>query len=358
MLGEVAMRPTLQDMANILNLSKSTVSRALAGDSRVAEATRTKVVTLAEQIGYRPNPIAQGLATRRTNIIGLAVPYAPRSLSDPFYLEFLGAAGDTAMKYGYSLLLSAAEREGSGGYRSHMELANSARVDGMILTEPRVLDERIEILKKMDLPFVFLGMVEDPDVSWVSGENTRGAAFAVARLIELGHRRIACITGPSDQTASKARFKGYSVALAEAGIPLDRNIVASGDFTQTGGYQAMKAVLEHESDISAVFACNDVMAFGVMRALREAGLAIPNDVSVLGFDGIPFAEYMDPPLATVRQPILELGRTIVEILVEQMNGKNKCPIHKVLNVEFQPAGSIAPPSWISREASTCVSGAV
>ncbi|NLJ61126.1 MAG: LacI family transcriptional regulator [Firmicutes bacterium] len=343
------MRPTLQDMASILNLSKSTVSRALAGDPRVAEATRSRVVALAEQIGYRPNPIAQGLATRRTNVIGLAVPCAPRSLSDPFYLEFLGAAGDTAMRYGYSLLLCAAERDGAGGYRSHMELADPARIDGMILTEPKISDERIEILKERNLPFVFLGMAENPDVSWVSGENTGGAVSAVARLIELGHTKIACVTGPFDQTASEARFKGYSAALAEAGIPLDRNIVASGDFTQAGGCQAMKSILEHGSDFSAVFASNDVMAFGVMRALREAGLVIPDDVSVLGFDGIPLTHYMDPSLATMRQPILELGRTIVEVLVEQMNGKNLCPIHKVLNVEFQPGGSIAPPHRASKE---------
>jgi DNA-binding LacI/PurR family transcriptional regulator len=342
-LGEIAMRPTLQDMASILNLSKSTVSRALAGDPRVAEATRNRVVALAERIGYRPNPIAQGLATRRTNIIGLAVPCAPRSLSDPFYLEFLGAAGDTAMRYGYSLLLSAADGDGADGYHPHMELAHSARVDGMILTEPKIQDERVGILRKMGLPFVFLGMAEDPDVSWVSGENTGGAAEAVAHLIDLGHRKIACVTGPADQTASETRFKGYREALAEAGIPLDLNIVASGDFTQIGGYQAMKSILRHDGDISAVFASNDVMAFGVMRALREAGLVIPDDVSVLGFDGIPLTQYVDPPLATVRQPISELGSAIVEVLVEQMNGKSLCPIHKVLNVEYQPAGSVAPP---------------
>ena len=207
------------------------------------------------------------------------------------------------MRYGLSLLLSAADNDGVGGYRSHMELADPARIDGMILTEPKIADERIEVLKQIGLPFVFLGVAEDPDVSWVSGENRGGAAEAVAHLIELGHERIACVTGPSDQTASEARFKGYRTALADAGIPLDRNIVASGDFTQTGGYQAMQSILEHKNSISAVFACNDVMALGVMRALREAGLLIPDEVSVLGFDGIPLVRYMDPPLATVRQPI-------------------------------------------------------
>jgi DNA-binding LacI/PurR family transcriptional regulator len=342
------MRPTLQDMASILNLSKSTVSRALAGDPRVAEATRNRVVALAERIGYRPNPIAQGLATRRTNIIGLAVPHAPRSLSDPFYLEFLGAAGDTAMRCGYSLLLCAADSDGAGGYRSHMELADPARIDGMILTEPRISDERIQTLKERNLPFVFLGMAEDPDVSWVSGDNTGGAAKAVSHLIDLGHKRIACVTGPFDQTASETRFRGYMTALAEAAIPLDRNIVASGDFTQTGGYQAMKSILRYDSNISAVFASNDVMAFGVMRALREAGLVIPDDVSVMGFDGIPLTQYVDPQLATVRQPISELGSAIVEVLVEQMNGKGLCPVHKVLNVEYQPAGSVSHPPYRER----------
>ena len=352
------MRPTLQDMASILNLSKSTVSRALAGDPRVAEVTRHRILTLAQQIGYRPNPVARGLATRRTNTIGLAVPCGPRSFSDPFYLEFLGAVGDTAMKYGYSLLLSTADSDGAGGYRSHMELADSARIDGMILTEPKVADERVGMLKEMDLPFVFLGVAQDPNVSWVSGDNRGGAAKAVTRLIELGHMRIACVTGPRDQTASGARFEGYCRALAEAGMSLYRNIVAAGDFTQAGGYIAMRSILEHEKDISAVFACNDVMAFGVMRALREAGLLIPNDVSVLGFDGIPLARYMDPPLATVRQPILELGTTVIEVLVEQMNGKRGCPIHRELPVEFQPAGSIAPPERASGESSFSVSGAV
>lgn len=342
-VGDVAMRPTLQDMADILNLSKSTVSRALSGDPRVAQATRARVEALAEQIGYTPNPIAQGLATRRTNTIGLAVPCAPRSLSDPFYLEFLGHAGNAAMKCGYSVLLSAAEEDGPGTHNAHMELASSARVDGMILTEPKLRDERVEALKKACLPFVFLGVTSDPDASWVSCENKRGSAEAVAWLIKLGHTRIACLAGPADQTASGARYQGYCEALADAGIPLDLNIVASGDFTQAGGYAAMTEILERGNPVTAVFASNDVMAMGAMCALQEGGLSIPEDMSIVGFDGIAFAQYSVPPLATVRQPIDELGKTAVEVLMELIRGERKGPIQRVLPTKFQPAGSVAPP---------------
>lgn len=335
------MKPTLNDMATILNLSKSTVSRALSGDPRIAESTRARVSSLATQIGYRPNSVAQCLATRRTNTIGLAVPHAPRSFSDPFYLEFLGAVGDAAMKSGYSLFLSAAASDGAGRYTSHVELADSTRVDGMILTEPAAGDERAESLKRAGVPFVFLGMASDPDVSWVSGDNAGGAAQAVSYLAGLGHTHIACITGPDDQTASRARFDGYRTALGDAGLALDRNIIADGSFTQAGGYEAMKSILASGRAPSAVFACNDVMALGAMRALREAGLAIPGDVSVVGFDGIALGEYVDPPLATVRQPIAELGQAAVHVLIEAMSASVAGPVHQVLPVQFRPAASIA-----------------
>lgn len=336
------MSPTLQDIADVLKLSKSTVSRALSGDPRVAESTRARVSSLAQHMGYRPNVTARALATRRTNTIGLVVPWAPRSLSDPFYLEFLGAAGDAAMRSGYSLFLSAPDGDGAGAVRAHAELADPRRIDGMILTEPKANDERIELLRGIGLPFVFLGVASDPEVSWISGDNTVGARDAVGHLISLGHTRIACITGPQDQTASESRFEGYRSAMSGAGLPIDRNIVEAGEFTQAGGYAAMRSIIDSDRALTAVFVCNDVMAFGAMRALREAGLAVPADVSVVGFDGIAMSEYVDPPLSTVKQPIQELGRMAVQILIEQMNGADG-PAHCVLPVEYRPSDSVGPP---------------
>lgn len=305
----------------------------------MAEATRRRAEGLAKQIGYQPNPMARGLATRRTNVIGLAVPWAPRSLSDPFYLEFLGYAGDTAMKRGYSLLLSAPEEDGAGAFRSHVELAASARVDGIILTEPKVVDERIGLLREFDVPFVFLGMSSTPDVSWVSGNNRAGAEEAVRHLLGRGHTRIGCVTGPPDQTASVGRFDGYRAALAEAGVALDRNIVAPGDFTQAGGYSAMCEILESGRSITAVYACNDVMALGAMKAARESGRQIPMDLSIVGFDGIAMGEYMDPPLTTVRQPIRELGVAAADILIDQIEGRAQGQVHRVMPVALREGGS-------------------
>jgi DNA-binding LacI/PurR family transcriptional regulator len=333
---------TLQDIADMLKLSKSTVSRALSGDPRVAEDTRARVVSLARHMGYTPNPTARALATRRTNTIGLAVPWAPRSLSDPFYLEFLGAAGDEAMRNGYSLFLSAPDGDGAGVVRAHTELADPRRIDGMILTEPKANDERIELLRSVELPFVVLGVASDPDVSWISGDNTAGARDAVDHLISLGHTSIACITGPPDQTSSDARFEGYRLAMCRAGLPIDRNIIVAGDFTQSGGHSAMRVIINSGRVPSAVFACNDVMALGAMRALREAGLTVPADVSVVGFDGISMAEYVDPPLATVKQPIQELGRMAVQILIGHVSGEAD-PAHRVLPVQYQPRDSVGPP---------------
>ena len=336
------MSPTLQDIASMLKLSKSTVSRALSGDPRVAESTRARVASLAQHMGYTPNPTARALATRKTNTIGLAVPWAPRSLSDPFYLEFLGAAGDDAMRNGYSLFLSAPDVDDPGAMRAHAQLADPRRIDGMILTEPKANDERIAFLRGVGLPFVVLGITSDPGVSWISGDNTAGARQAVEHLIELGHTSIACITGPPDQTASTARLEGYRLAMSGAGLPIDRNIMEAGDFTQSGGYTAMRAIIDFGRPLSAVFACNDVSALGAMRALREAGLSIPRDVSVVGFDGISTADYVDPPLATVKQPIQELGRTAVQALIVQMGGESR-PSQRILPVQYRPAGSVGPP---------------
>jgi LacI family transcriptional regulator len=251
------------------------------------------------------------------------------------------------MKKGCSLLLSAMEGDDAGARRSHMELADPARVDGMILTEPKQRDERVSVLREMGLPFVFLGFCPDPAVSWVSGDNREGAAKAVRYLIELGHKRIGCITGPLDQTASAARYGGYEQALSEAGLRVDRNLVISGDFTQAGGHEAMHELLSGGLGISAVFVSNDVMAFGALKALREEGLSVPADISVVGFDGISMSRYTDPSLTTVRQPIAELGRKAVEILITMIEGGSSLPAHLTLPVEIQVGESSGPAPAVS-----------
>ena len=313
------MPVTMQDLAQWLKISKSTVSRALAGDPRVSSETRARVQHLARELNYHPNTAASGLARRRTNVIGLVIPFAPRSLSDPFFLEFAGGIGDYAITKGFSILLSS-PRASDGQSASGMtfsRIVSARRVDGLILTEPKVADERVDYLKERDIPFVFLGNPgRNDEVCWVDGDNRAGVEMAVDHLVSLGHRHIACIAGPPDQTATHRRLEGYRSALQRHGIPYDESYVAQGDFTEPGGYRAMMDVLDRSPRVTAVFASNDMMAIGALNAAKQRGLAVPGDLSVVGFDGIALGAYVTPALTTVTQPIYRLGQAAAELLIK------------------------------------------
>jgi LacI family transcriptional regulator len=320
----------MQDLAEWLKISKSTVSRALAGDPRVSSETRARVQHLARELNYRPHSAASGLARRRTNVIGLVIPFAPRSLSDPFFLEFVGGIGDYAVTKGFSILLSSprASQGGPSGSTTFAEIVSSRRVDGLILTEPRITDERVDFLKERGIPFVFLGNPgRNSDVCWVDGDNEAGVEMAVDYLVSLGHRNIACIAGPPDQTATFRRLEGYRAALARHGIPHDESRIAQGDFTEPGGYRATMDILDRNTGVTAVFASNDMMAIGAINAARQRGLRVPQDLSVVGFDGIALGAYVTPALTTVTQPIYRLGQAAAELLIRLVERQSPSERH-------------------------------
>lgn len=317
------MGVTMAEIARRLNLSKSTVSRALSADPRVKEETRRRVLALAEELNYRPHPVASGLARRRTHTLGLVIPSPPRSFSNPFYLEFIGGVGDYAMKHGYTFFFVRSEELLTFGWRGAPAIA--ALADGYILTEPQVDDPRLRFLREEKRPFVFLGRPMEAeagdDVSWVDGDNAGGAQAVVRHLIELGHRRIACIAGPPDQVATYHRLSGYKEALAEAGLPFEARAVAPGDFTEEGGRQAARALLELYPEMTALFASNDLMAMGAMQELRHAGKGVPDEISVAGFDGIRLGGLVTPRLTTVSQPIYRLGEVAARLLLAAIAGR-------------------------------------
>lgn len=321
---------TMQDLAQWLKISKSTVSRALAGDPRVSKETRARVQQLARELNYHPHSAASGLAKRRTNVIGLVIPFAPRSLSDPFFLEFVGGIGDYAITKGFSILLSSprASQDEPAGNTAFTKIVSSHRVDGLILTEPRVTDERVDFLKERDIPFVFLGNPgRNSDVCWVDCDNEAGVELAVDHLVSLGHRDIACIAGPPDQTATFRRLEGYRAALQRHGIPYDESHVAQGDFTEPGGYRAMMDILDRSPGVTAVFASNDMMAIGAISAARQRGFRVPQDLSVVGFDGIALGAYVTPALTTVTQPIYRLGQAAAELLIKLIERQTPAERH-------------------------------
>lgn len=385
------MRPTMSDVAAAASVSKSTVSRALSGDSRVKYETRVRIMRIAQELGYTPSFSATALARGRTWMIGVATPGTPRGFSDPFYLEFLGGLGDGAIRAGYNLLIAAPspDEEAPGGL-ALMEAAAAAAtetgaraaadkeasaagfagrsrgmdlrgiiaqgaVDAVALTEPAENDPRLAVLRQYGVPFAFLGTCEEngrvaEGVSFVDGDNIGGARAAVEHLIALGHRRIACVTGAAGLVSTRHRLEGYRQAMAAAGLPVDERWIVDGESTKAGGRRAMENLLamglgRDAEAPTAVFAANDVMAIGALLAAREAGLRVPDDVSIAGFDGIPMAEVVDPPLTTVQQPIYELGRKLADViltLLEAERRKEAPVLQEIVPCRLVVRGSTAP----------------
>ena len=228
-------------------------------------------------------------------------------------------------------------------------------VDAVALTEPAENDPRLAVLRQYGVPFAFLGTCEEngrvaEGVSFVDGDNIGGARAAVEHLIALGHRRIACVTGAAGLVSTRHRLEGYRQAMAAAGLPVDERWIVDGESTKAGGRRAMENLLamglgRDAEAPTAVFAANDVMAIGALLAAREAGLRVPDDVSIAGFDGIPMAEVVDPPLTTVQQPIYELGRKLADViltLLEAERRKEAPVLQEIVPCRLVVRGSTAP----------------
>ena len=305
----------MAELARKCGYSKATVSRALADDPRVKPETKALIWDMAERYNYRPHQVASNLAKRRTKTIGLLFPSAPRTIADPFFLEYLHGVSETLFEQGFSLLIPQVKQQRVT--ETIEQLIAHRRVDGVILTEPRLEDERIHLLQESNVPFVFLGSTVNEDVSWVDGDNRGGICQGVCALGALGHRRIAVITGEEGLVSAKKRFLGYQDGLAALGLELNRDLVWPGDFTRQGGYAAVASRLNQirSGEVTAILACNDLMAIGAIQALNEARVRIPEQISVMGFDGIEVGKYLSPPLTTVQQPVYSLGREVARVLL-------------------------------------------
>lgn len=328
-------KTTMKDIAKQAGVSKSTVSRALADDSRVNEETKKKIKKLAKVMKYQPHKAAQALANKNTNIIGIVFPKFPRTIADPFFLDFLQGIGDIAVKNSYSLNLY------NDDLQNLDKIFHKHNVDGIILTEPKLDDPRIGFLKKEGLPFVFLGNpMADQDVYWVETDNQIGAYQAVNYLLNCGHKKIATITGSLDLVAGQYRLQGYKDALLDKGIVIRPELIVNADFTQQGAYQATKELLNKEADFSAIFAANDLMALGIFKALKEVGLKIPKDVAVMGYDGIQIGEFVDPTLTTIYHSGIKMGQIAMGLLLKILRMEVIEEKHILIPPELLVRGSV------------------
>lgn len=317
------MAATIYDVAKQAGVSTATVSKVLSNTPYVRDATRAKVLAAVETLHYTPNLAARGLSKARTFIIGVVIPYTSDYLfSDPHLWELIRGIEAETRRRGYSILLSTgAEAEAATAPSPFVNLIRSNYMDGAVLIAASVLASPDGQLAATTLPCVAVGYhALGGSGNIVHTDDRQGAYQATRHLLALGHRRIAVITAVPQITALKRRLNGYKEALKDDDLAFAPELIAQGDFSSESGYQAAEELLALQPRPSAIFAFNDRMAMGAIRRIREAGLAVPNDIAVVGFDDIPAAALFDPPLTTVRQPAQEMGASAVRMLLDLIEG--------------------------------------
>ncbi|GAB4436059.1 MAG: LacI family DNA-binding transcriptional regulator [Anaerolineae bacterium] len=297
----------------------------LSNTPYVSGETRARVLQVVAELDYVPNQVARALSKGRTHIVGVVIPFASAYLfDDPHLILFIRGVEEVLREREYALLLFTATsvEDAASAYR---RLIRTRFVDGAIAGGV-LHDESIrQELRRQRYPVVALGYYgPDGGANTIHVNDRHGARALVEHLIELGHRRIGLITCQVAQRAVSERVAGYNDALEVQAIASDETLIASGDYTFQSGYAAAQTLLDRRSDLTAIFAVNDRMAMGAIRALRERGVRVPEDVSVVGFDDIPDAAHFDPPLTTVRQPSLDMGRLAARNLLALVDGEVAC----------------------------------
>lgn len=322
-------RPTLEEVAARAGVGRGTVSRVINGSPRVSEATRAAVEAAVAELGYVPNTAARALAANRTDSIALVVPEPEtRFFAEPYFSDMLRGVGaelsDTEMQL--LLIFAGSDRE----RRRLAQYLAAHRVDGVLLVSVHADDPLPDMLAQLEIPAVISGPRSAAEtLTSVDSDNYGGGRSAVEHLIGRGRRKIAHITGRLDVYGAQRRVDGYRDALRDAGHKADDDLLEPGDFTEEGGRRAMETLLSRCPDLDAVFAGSDVMAAGARQILRKQGRRIPDDVALVGYDDSAIARHMDPPLTSVRQPIEEMGRRMIDLLITEIADRRPPASHDV-----------------------------
>jgi DNA-binding LacI/PurR family transcriptional regulator len=324
---------TLDEVARVAGVSRATVSRVVNGSPKVSPEIRRSVERAIDRLGYVPNRAARSLVTRRSESIAVVITEpATRLFSDPFFPRVIRGVSTALAARDLQLILlmpdDLHEEERTVRYLT------GGHVDGVILVSLHGNDPLPSELAARRVPLVVVGRPLGVEVDHVDADNRGGATLATRHLLEGGRRRIATITGPADMVAGIDRLAGYRDALSEAGVPVDPQLIAVGDFTHEGGTAAMERLLATRPDLDAVFCASDLMAVAALGVLQTGGRRVPEDVAVVGYDDAPIATTTRPPLTSIRQPVEEMGREMVHLLVESMERRDRVPRRVILATEL------------------------
>jgi LacI family transcriptional regulator len=337
-----SQRVTLRDVARRAGVHPGTASRALNPESRhlVKAETAERVRQAADDLQFHPDPAARSLKTRRSYTVGVLLP----DLNNPLFPPIVRGIEDTLGRHGYVVLLGNTDND-EDQERRVVEGMRSRNIDGIIVATARQRHPLLDTVVAADLPVVLVNRIlDDPSFPSASVDDQRGAELAVDHLVQLGHRRIAHIAGPQDVSTGVGRLRGFEEGLRRAGLDPDPDlIVVAETFTRNAGRTCMAALLQSGRSFTAVVAGNDLLALGCYLALEDAGLRCPDQVSVVGFNDMPFIDQLRPPLSSVRIPHYEVGTAAAELMLDRISDHRAPVASRVLPAELVIRASTAPP---------------
>ena len=317
-------------VAEKAGVSVNTASRAINNKPDINIETKKLVLKIAKELGYIRNAAAVALRTKKTGTVGVVI----EDNRNPFYAEVLNGMEVATREKNYHIIFANTQRD----YKKEEEAINlllAKRVDGLLIAPVQDRDDDIKNLIEANIPFVIVGRdFENIELDAVYNDEVKGGFLATEYLIKKGHKRIALIDGFLYKSPAKGRLEGYKKALKKYGISMDDALVSVGDIDVKDGYERAKQLFEKELDFTAIFAYNDMMAFGAMQAIREKRLRIPEDIGLVGYDDIPFCSLMNPALTTIRLKKQELGIESVKLLLSHINGNRKKPKKIMLDVDI------------------------
>ncbi|MBQ4833170.1 LacI family DNA-binding transcriptional regulator [Pseudoalteromonas sp. MMG010] len=319
---------TIYQVSELAGVSLATVSRVMNKNTRVSDKTKQKVLDAMEQLGYRPNSIAQSLASNRTNSVGILV----SELQGPFFGQMMASIESSLRAAGKHVIITAGhsneqkEKEG-------IDFLISRNCDAIIMHVEALSDEYLIELSKGKTPLYFVNRhIETLKNQCISLDNQVGGYLATKAMIDLGHKNIAYISGPQFKSDARNRYTGHQHALAEHNIQFNEQLFYHGDFKETSGSNGLKHFIDNKFSFSAVVCANDEMASGAMKYAREHGYSLPNDLSVIGFDNVIFANYLYPTLATIDNPVSKMGEMAAKLVLKDVY------LHKIEQIQrvFEP----------------------
>jgi LacI family transcriptional regulator len=310
-------RPTIRDVAALAGVSHQTVSRVINGEHNVRPQTRARVLKTIEEINYVPSPLARGLLANRTHCIGMVT----TDVSDHSFAEAVAGAEKEARRRGFYLMVASVEETAPEDGSGYLRLLLERRIEGLILARAHGASEQLVAAGDAGIPIVTIGP-QVGDHSAVDVDNVGAAREALAYLLGRGHRSIAMVTGPADWPAVQSRIAGYKAAHEEWGaVPVDGLVEHAVDWSPMSGQAATSRLLSRGESFTALFAHSDLLALGAVRELRAHGLDVPGDVSVVGFDDVAVAAFVDPPLTTVRQPMHDVGALAASLVIGETTAR-------------------------------------